>query len=107
MPAMLYRGNGTGARRLRPDNYVAFRVVQLRQGLFRSRRREGLAVPPFMGLSKYLPLYAIPTPVGSPCPREPVATSTQGSAGVGCPSMRLPNLRSVSISSSEIAPAAL
>ena len=29
-------------------------------------------------LSTYLPLRAIPTPIGRPWPREPVATSTQG-----------------------------
>jgi hypothetical protein len=36
-----------------------------------------------------------------------VATSTQGSLGVGWPSRRLPSLRKLSSSSSEIAPAAL
>ncbi len=36
-----------------------------------------------------------PTPMGRPWPSEPVATSTQGSTGVGWPSMRLPSWRSV------------
>ncbi len=49
----------------------------------------------------------MPTPIGRPWPSEPVATSTQGSTGVGWPSSRLPNLRNVSSSSSVIAPAAL
>ncbi len=41
-----------------------------------------------------------------PWPSEPVATSTQGSTGVGWPSSLEPNWRKVSSSSSLIAPAA-
>jgi hypothetical protein len=33
--------------------------------------------------SRYLPARATPTASGSPCPRDPVATSTHGSTGVG------------------------
>ena len=58
-------------------------------------------------LSRRLPANATPTPMGSPWPSDPVATSTQSIAGVGCPWSLLPNLRKVSSSSSEIAPAAL
>ena len=52
--------------------------------------------------------YAIPTPIGSPWPSDPVATSTHGSSGTGagCPWIGDPNRRSVSISSSEMAPIA-
>ena len=57
--------------------------------------------------SSRLPASAMPTPYGRPWPKEPVATSTHGSTGVGCPSSRLPRLRNVSNSSSVIAPAAL
>ena len=57
--------------------------------------------------SSRLPASATPTEIGSPCPSEPVATSTHGIFGVGCPSSREPNLRKVSSSSSVIAPAAL
>jgi len=32
-------------------------------------------------LSTYLPLRAIPTPTGRPCPRDPVATSTRQTRG--------------------------
>jgi hypothetical protein len=49
----------------------------------------------------------MPTPYGSPCPSEPVATSTHGIAGVGWPCSRWPKVRKVSSSSSVIAPAAL
>ena len=45
--------------------------------------------------------------IGRPWPSEPVATSTQGSSGVGWPCRREPNSRKVSSSSSSIAPAAL
>ena len=41
---------------------------------------------------------AMPTPIGSPWPSEPVATSTHGITGVGCPSRRLPCCRYVSSS---------
>src|SRR5438876_10373703 len=58
-------------------------------------------------LSRYLPARAMPTPTASPCPNDPVATSTHGRTGVGWPSRRLPNLRRVSSSASVIAPAAL
>ena len=57
--------------------------------------------------SSFLPASATPTAIGSPCPSEPVATSTHGIFGVGCPSSREPSLRKVSSSSSETAPAAL
>ena len=57
-------------------------------------------------LSTRFPASATPTAMGSPWPREPVATSTQGSTGVGCPSSRLPRLRNVISSSSVITPAA-
>jgi hypothetical protein len=33
--------------------------------------------------SRYLAANAIPTPMGRPCPSDPVATSTQGISGVG------------------------
>ena len=56
--------------------------------------------------SRRLPAIAMPTPIGKPWPSEPVATSTQGSTGTGCPCSRLPNCRYVISSSSEIAPAA-
>ena len=49
---------------------------------------------------------AMPTPIGSPWPSDPVATSIHGSTGVGWPSSRLRSLRNVMSSSSEIAPAA-
>ena len=58
-------------------------------------------------LSSRLPASATPTPMGSPWPRLPVATSTQGMTGVGWPCSRLPCCRKVSISSSLMAPAAL
>ena len=58
--------------------------------------------------SRYLPASATPTASGSPWPSEPVATSTQGSTGVGCPSSRDPNRRyPVISSSSETTPTAL
>ncbi|TWH70484.1 hypothetical protein JD77_05509 [Micromonospora olivasterospora] len=58
--------------------------------------------------SRYWPASAIPTPTGRPWPSDPVATSTQGSAGVGCPCRREPNCRYVSTNSwSVIAPTAL
>jgi hypothetical protein len=56
--------------------------------------------------SSFRPARATPTEIGSPCPSEPVATSTHGSTGVGWPSRRLPKRRKESSSSSEIAPAA-
>ena len=56
--------------------------------------------------SSFLPASARPTPIGSPCPSDPVATSTHGRTGVGWPSSREPNCRYVMNSSSEIAPAA-
>ena len=40
-------------------------------------------------LSRYLAAMATPTAMGRPWPSEPVATSTQGSLGVGWPSSRL------------------
>ena len=51
---------------------------------------------------------AIPRPIGNPCPRDPVATSTQGISGTGAgwPWRGLPNLRKESSSSSAIAPSA-
>ena len=51
---------------------------------------------------------AMPSPMGSPWPREPVATSTHGMSGrgTGCPSRGLPNVRNVSSCSSVIAPIA-
>ncbi len=59
-------------------------------------------------LSRHRPASAIPTPYGRPWPSDPVATSTQGSAGVGWPCSREPNRRNpVTSSSSVIAPAAL
>src|SRR3569833_96893 len=59
-------------------------------------------------LSTYLPSRAMPTPIGRPCPSEPVATSTHFRVcGFGWPSRRLPNLRRVSSSASSMAPAAL
>ena len=58
--------------------------------------------------SRYRPARATPTPSGSPWPSEPVATSTQGSAGVGWPSSRESNRRYLVISSSsETTPTAL
>ena len=36
-------------------------------------------------LSKYLLEYAIPAATDSPCPKEPVATSTKGILGTGWP----------------------
>ena len=57
-------------------------------------------------LSSCLPASAIPTPIGRPCPSEPVATSTHGSTGVGWPSRREPNCRYVPNSSSLRTPAA-
>ena len=57
--------------------------------------------------SKRLAASASPAATGRPCPSDPVATSTQGSTGVGWPSSRLPSLRKLSSSSSVIAPAAL
>ena len=57
--------------------------------------------------SKRLPASATPTPIGRPWPSDPVATSTHGMIGVGCPSSRLPSLRNVSSSSSVTAPHAL
>ena len=42
--------------------------------------------------SRNRPAMASPTPAGRPSPSDPVATSTQGSRGVGCPSSRLPGL---------------
>ena len=57
--------------------------------------------------SRRLAASATPTAMGRPWPSDPVATSTHGRTGVGCPSMRLPNFRKVSISWSLIAPAAL
>src|SRR5215510_12608039 len=50
-------------------------------------------------LSSRFPASAMPTPYGNPWPSEPVATSTQGSTGTGCPSSLLPNFRNVSSSS--------
>ena len=47
---------------------------------------------------------AMPAAAQSPCPSEPVATRTQGTRGVGCPSSGLSNRRSVARSWS-IAPA--
>jgi hypothetical protein len=43
--------------------------------------------------SKRLAARATPTAMGRPWPRLPVATSTQGSMGVGWPSRGEPNLR--------------
>ena len=57
--------------------------------------------------SSLAPASAIPTEIGRPWPSEPVATSTQGSSGVGWPCRREPNSRKVSSSSSSIAPAIL
>ena len=48
----------------------------------------------------------MPTPAGRPRPSEPVATSTQGSRGVGWPSSLLPRARKLSSSSSPSTPAA-
>ena len=56
--------------------------------------------------SSFLPASAMPTPNGSPCPSDPVATSTHGMTGVGCPSSSGRTCGSVRSSSSEIAPAA-
>ena len=52
---------------------------------------------------------AIPRPTGSPCPRDPVATSTHGISGTGAgwPWTGEPNFRKDSNSSSVIAPIAL
>jgi len=36
-------------------------------------------------LSKYLLEYAIPAATDNPCPKEPVAISTNGILGTGCP----------------------
>ena len=59
-------------------------------------------------MTGYRPARATPTPSGSPCPSEPVATSTHGSTGVGWPSSREPNRRyPVISSSSDTTPAAL
>ncbi len=52
------------------------------------------------------PAHATPTAIGKPWPSEPVATSTHGRIGVGCPSRRLPIFRNVRSSSSVTAPAA-
>ncbi|GAI15376.1 unnamed protein product [marine sediment metagenome] len=54
----------------------------------------------------YLAFKAIPRPIERPCPRDPVAASTYGKLGVGCPSSLLPNSLMVSNSSSLTAPAA-
>ncbi len=43
-------------------------------------------------------LSAMPRPAASPCPNDPVATSTNGRRGVGCPSRSLPSSRSFSSS---------
>src|SRR6266542_1656583 len=52
---------------------------------------------------------AIPRPTGSPCPSDPVATSTHGISGTGAgwPWTGLPNLRKLMSSSSLSAPIAL
>ncbi len=47
---------------------------------------------------------ADPTPAASPCPSDPVARSTHGSRGVGCPSRSLVSSRSVSVDSRETMP---
>ena len=41
------------------------------------------------GRPSFLRAQAIPAAAHSPCPREPVATRTQGERGVGCPSSGL------------------
>src|SRR2546425_12730531 len=58
-------------------------------------------------LSRYWPARATPTPIGSPWPSDPVATSTHGIAGVGWPCRREPNFRKVISSAAVIAPPAL
>jgi hypothetical protein len=50
-------------------------------------------------------LSAMPIPAGSPCPSDPVATSTNGNRGVGCPSKSDPIVRSFSSSDRSNAPA--
>ena len=49
---------------------------------------------------------AMPSPMGRPCPSDPVATSTHGmpGTGTGCPWTGEPNLRNVSSCASSIAP---
>ena len=51
----------------------------------------------------------MPSPMGSPWPSDPVATSTQGisGTGAGCPWTGDPNCRKVNSSWSEMAPIAL
>lgn len=51
-------------------------------------------------LSKYLLEYAIPAATDRPWPKEPVATSTKGILGTGCPSKSAPfNLSDINCSS--------
>ena len=51
-------------------------------------------------LSKYLLEYAIPHATESPCPKEPVATSTKGIFGTGWPYRSAPfNLNDINSSS--------
>src|SRR6187401_3140308 len=49
-------------------------------------------------------LSAMPTPAHNPWPSDPVATSTHGSRGVGCPSRSESSFRSVSKSSRGMMP---
>src|SRR5215218_2683457 len=49
----------------------------------------------------------MPTPIGSPWPSEPVATSTSGTFGIGWPWSRDPSFRKVRSSSSSMTPTAL
>ncbi len=51
---------------------------------------------------------AMPSPIGRPCPSDPVATSTHGISGTGAgwPWMGEPNLRNVRSCASSIAPIA-
>src|SRR2546426_362799 len=114
---------------LQPIDPEVADAAQLRDGALRHLGGQGLAVPALfvLDLTKALALdrssdhdrrltrsltrlrqrSAPPPAIGSPWPSEPVATSTQGSAGVGWPCKRDPNLRKVSISSSVITPTAL
>ncbi len=60
------------------------------------------------GMPSILIASAIPSPIGSPWPSEPVATSTHGmsGSGTGCPWTGDPNFRNVISCSSVIAPIA-
>src|SRR5574341_760312 len=55
--------------------------------------------------SSRLAASAMPTPAGSPCPNEPVATSTNGRRGVGWPSRSDPNVRNLRSSALSNSPA--